>query len=402
MEGKVNGRKTLKTAPVSDFLSYLTNALPSDENAKAKSKKIRTIIRELPYVHFELNSKEFDDFEFLPTGIKNGDGGFHTTEDKSFAPLFEDSFHEILIMSPFLTNSVIKDFIDRNKYINHTDYMLFTRAMSLGKLNPTDCADFRIFTMKDADINVMSQIEKIENTVMSGLKDFQKATVTRIDQLYRAGQMRVLVSDEVGLGKTLIARGTIAKLAKMQKEAGDNLVKVVYICSNASIAEQNLNKLRITSELRTEHTGSSRLSMQHLNIFKQENDSDLLSRYIQLIPLTPDTSFRMTNGAGTYSERALMFAILRRLPELSPYTKALEFAMKDGASSGWDGWAKSWYETEVVECDKLSGGKYLSYMLDKLSVELRETVEENVTYLDLIIGMCKNIEKYGYKKQNNT
>ena len=48
MEGKVNGRKTLKTAPVSDFLSYLTNTLPSDENAKAKSKKIRTIIRELP------------------------------------------------------------------------------------------------------------------------------------------------------------------------------------------------------------------------------------------------------------------------------------------------------------------------------------------------------------------
>lgn len=102
--------------------------------------------------------------------------------------------------------------------------------------------------------------------------------------------MRVLVSDEVGLGKTLIARGTIAKLAKLQKEVGDNLVKVVYICSNASIAEQNLNKLRITSELRTERTGSSRLSMQHLNIFKQENDADLLSRYIQLIPLTPDTS----------------------------------------------------------------------------------------------------------------
>ena len=252
-----------------------------------------------------------------------------------------------------------------------------------------------------ADVNVINQIEKIENTVISGLKDFQKATVTRIDQLYRAGQMRVLVSDEVGLGKTLIARGTIAKLAKLQKEVGDNLVKVVYICSNASIAEQNLNKLRITSELRTERTGSSRLSMQHLNIFKQENDADLLSRYIQLIPLTPDTSFRMTNGAGTYPERALMFAILKRLPELSQYTKALEFAMKDGASSGWDGWAKNWYETEVLECDKLSGGKYLSYMLDKLSEELKEPAEENVTYLDLVVGMCKTIEKYGYKKQNN-
>ena len=51
--------------------------------------------------------------------------------------------------------------------------------------------------------------------------------------------------------------------------------------------------------------------MQHLNIFKQENDSDLLDRYIQLIPLTPDTSFRMTAGAGTVSERALMFAHLK-------------------------------------------------------------------------------------------
>jgi len=160
MDGKVNGRKTLKTSPVVDFVSYLTSNLPSDENAKAKLKKIRTIIRELPYVHFELNSREFEDFEFLPTGVKSADGGFHSTNDKPFAPLFEDSFHEILIMSPFLTNSVIKDFIDRNKYINHTDYMLFTRAMSLGKLNPNDCADFRIFTMKDAVVDGESTISE--------------------------------------------------------------------------------------------------------------------------------------------------------------------------------------------------------------------------------------------------
>ena len=173
-----------------------------------------------------------------------------------------------------------------------------------------------------AEINVAEHIEQIEKNIMSGLKDFQRATVNRIEGLYRAGQMRVLVSDEVGLGKTLIARGTVAKLAKMQKEQGDNLVKVVYICSNASIAEQNLNKLRISSELRAESTGSSRLSMQHIKIFRQENDEELLSRYIQLIPLTPDTSFRMTTGAGTVDERALMFAILRRIPSLEKYRRA--------------------------------------------------------------------------------
>lgn len=252
-----------------------------------------------------------------------------------------------------------------------------------------------------AEINVAEQIEQIEKNIMSGLKDFQRATVNRIEELYRAGQMRVLVSDEVGLGKTLIARGTVAKLAKMQKEQGDTLVKVVYICSNASIAEQNLNKLRISSELRAENAGSSRLSMQHIKIFRQENDEELLSRYIQLIPLTPDTSFRMTTGAGTVDERALMFAILRRVPSLKKYEKALEVAMKDWASSAWDAWAKAWYERQVVEVNEQSGGKYLSYMINKVTEELNVVVEENIMIKELLISMCKLIEKNGYKRQKN-
>lgn len=153
MDGKVNNKITSKAAPVIDFVSYLTNFLTADDNSKAKSKKIKTIIRELPYVHFELNTNEFEDFEFLPTGVKKANGGFHTIDDKAFFPLFRDSSHEVLIMSPFLTNSVIKGFVEKNKNLSHADYMLFTRAMSLGKLNPNDCKDFRIFTLKDAVVD---------------------------------------------------------------------------------------------------------------------------------------------------------------------------------------------------------------------------------------------------------
>lgn len=247
---------------------------------------------------------------------------------------------------------------------------------------------------------VINQIDTIEKNVMSGLKDFQKATVERIDHLFRNAQMRVLVSDEVGLGKTLIARGTIAKFAKLQKEKGDTLVKVVYICSNTAIADQNLKKLKITKDLKSETADSSRLSMQHLNIFNQENDTALLNGYIQLIPLTPDTSFRMTSGAGTYNERALMFALLKRMPQLFPYERNLEIAMKDSASSSWR-WAKDNYETKVINCDNNSGGKYIRYMLDKLSDELNKTAVDNKTYLDLIIDTCENTTFYGNKKQNN-
>ena len=98
-------------------------------------------------------------------------------------------------------------------------------------------------------IDVASKLDDIEQRIMSGLKDFQQATVNRIDALYRSGQMRVLASDEVGLGKTLIARGTVTKLAQMQKASGDKLVKVVYICSNSAIAGQNLDKLMISNEV---------------------------------------------------------------------------------------------------------------------------------------------------------
>ena len=253
--------------------------------------------------------------------------------------------------------------------------------------------------------SVSERLPQIEEKIMSGLKDFQRATVNRIDELYRAGQMRILVSDEVGLGKTLIARGTVAKLARMRKEQGDNLVKVVYICSNAAIADQNLNKLRISRDVRKENVSYSRLSMQHLNIYFQENDPKLLKSYIQLIPLTPDTSFRMTSGAGTVEERALMFALLRRMPGLKEHEKALETAMKDCASAAWGNWAKGCYEKLVRECDEYSSGRYIKEMLDSLDSEFEREIDPKnspgVKLRTLVINMCRVIEKNGYKRQGN-
>lgn len=246
--------------------------------------------------------------------------------------------------------------------------------------------------------NVVDQLEQIEERIMGGLKDFQQATVNRIDYLYRHGQRRVLVSDEVGLGKTLIARGTVAKLARLRREEGDSLFKVVYICSNAAIADQNLRKLRITSEAQTESASSSRLSMQHLNIFKQENDSELLDRYIQLIPLTPDTSFRMTAGAGTKEERALMFAILKRLPELQEYLSELEVAMMDYATSGWNAWCKYYYEQEATACNEKSGGRYFAYMKEHLAQELALIWHDDLTFMEAIKELCKKIRANNGKR----
>lgn len=246
--------------------------------------------------------------------------------------------------------------------------------------------------------DIRDELNKIEEKVLFGLKDFQRATVERIDELYREpnNQKRILVSDEVGLGKTLVARGVIAKFLKWHYERARKMpVKIVYICSNGSIAGQNLNKLKITQNSHADESGSSRLSMQHLKIFQQEYEESLKGKYIQLIPLTPDTSFRMTKGAGTVTERALMFAVLKRMPGLKPYTGELNSLMRKNAPKAWDDWVKNEYEKQVRECDKNNDGRYLEYMLSRLQKELTAAKKGEQSLMHDLITFFNEGEKSG-------
>lgn len=239
----------------------------------------------------------------------------------------------------------------------------------------------------------MIDLAAAEKKIMRGLKDFQRATVKRIFSLYKAGQNRVLVADEVGLGKTIVAKGVIAKTAKLHKEQGDNLFKVVYICSNQNIANQNISKLMISRDNKVDGVTDTRLSMQHLKIFEQENDPIILEKYIQLIPLTPDTSFRMTSGSGSVEERALMYAILRRLPALSGYIRELETVMTDWAYRAWESWAKNKYEQRVLDCDGLSEGRYIRTMTEAVLKAFSETALDKE-----VINLCQQVRSNGGKR----
>lgn len=52
-------------------------------------------------------------------------------------------------------------------------------------------------------------------------KDFQEATATRIVDLFRQGHNRVLLADEVGLGKTIVAKTVVEKTGVWRKEIND-------------------------------------------------------------------------------------------------------------------------------------------------------------------------------------
>ena len=210
------------------------------------------------------------------------------------------------------------------------------------------------------------QIQEVEAKTLSMLKDFQRATVERIDALYRGGQKRVLVADEVGLGKTLIARGVIAKMARLRCEERDDLFKVVYVCSNQNIARQNIRKLIVSDNLTmADDISETRLSMQHLRVVEQEIATKANKQFIELIPLTPQTSFRVTQGAGSMDERALMFAVLSWLPELREDEELrvkLNFLLQNGVSDEswnrrlWDG--TNSYTKRVENCYAKTSGAY--------------------------------------------
>lgn len=217
-------------------------------------------------------------------------------------------------------------------------------------------------------------LDKIEKSIMNELKDFQICTVKRINHLFtEENQDKILVSDEVGLGKTLIARGTIVKFAKWRKEQGDDLVKVVYVCSNATIADQNLEKLRVSDEVYVDGGTNSRLSMQHLNIFKQENDEKIKEGFIQLIPLTPSTSFDIGKRKGKYEERALIFSVLMKINKFKEYYDVLYDLLKQNKKlKVWELKVNEYLE-EIDECNEGSNGEYLKYMEESIFKEKYES-----------------------------
>ena len=217
-------------------------------------------------------------------------------------------------------------------------------------------------------------------------KDFQKATADRILTVFRGGQNRILLADEVGLGKTIIASEVIRQVSNWHKhEKNDDHFKVIYICSNINIANQNARKLGISNLM---NVSESRLSMQHLKIYQNKGTNH---SYEQLIPLTPATSFSMTSGCGNQEERALMYAHLKRLPVFANYTaKLFQFLAYDAEK--WWHWYVDHYDELVQDCNS-NGSNYISDMQNELSDRLKnddQLVQDIIANFNLTSSVKKS------------
>jgi hypothetical protein len=177
---------------------------------------------------------------------------------------------------------------------------------------------------------------------LAGLRSFQRRTVDyAFRRLYldEDSTHRFLVADEVGLGKTMVARGVIAKAVEHLWSAVDR-IDVVYVCSNADIARQNINRLRLDKS--HEFARASRATLLPIEL------RDMAKRRVNYVSMTPGTSLEPRGGMGIAQERALMFHLLRehwRIPE------------KDGLSlfrggvkrANFRWWVQEWMAEQSVD-----------------------------------------------------
>ena len=176
---------------------------------------------------------------------------------------------------------------------------------------------------------------------MSTPKAFQKATIARVLGAFdrRRSVRRFLVADEVGLGKTVVARGVMEGL--MRRQRGGRPLRVFYVCSSLEIATQNKDSLlKVISDPDTRDRATC--DVDRLTLAPNEALPDKVP--LHLYTLTPSTSIPDRKGShrsGTAQERALIHNLLAaRYPSLIIDDQGGEWLRRNAVAS-WESWKQS-------------------------------------------------------------
>ena len=179
--------------------------------------------------------------------------------------------------------------------------------------------------------------------VLSDLKDFQRRTARWTFERMFAEEdpaTRFLVADEVGLGKTHVAKGVVAQVIEHLRHSGDERHDIVYVCSNAAIARQNVRKLVPAGIEPLE--GIERLTMLPL---ARLDHGDARRTGVNLLAITPGTSLKFGRSTGRFRERCLAYAFLRASWGARAMTAPARRIFWSGVRVDPDEWLR-WYERQ--------------------------------------------------------
>lgn len=204
---------------------------------------------------------------------------------------------------------------------------------------------------------------------LAPLKAFQRKTVDYVFDRFYSGPnttRQFLVADEVGLGKTMVARGVIARMIEHLQDKTER-IDILYICSNQAIASQNINRLNVLG--RKELALPTRMTLIPLQL---RNQNSLSENRVNFISLTPGTTFDLRSTTGIVEERALIF---RLLEEIVSHSRGLRNLLQ--VSAGAENWSYA------VETMSLSG-------IDKSIIErFQRDVKNNEELFQELERVCE-------------
>lgn len=255
----------------------------------------------------------------------------------------------------------------------------------------------------------MKPYEKMDQGIhgtFKGLKDFQKETVDYVyDQLYKKGRNRMLIADEVGLGKTIVAKGLIAKAYENWKPTNENPVfNVVYICSNLALVTQNLKKLNFTGNNKYVEDNIERLSYLALKPKKEDGS-------FRIDSLTPGTSFHEKSHQGTAKERAIIYTLLTHFDVFDRRKSQLTWIMKGNNSmenANWKDEINRWSKERKSEIRESLFSNFRRKLMYEVNISKERTPKiflilggpENMSMWEALKNLCEIINGHNQHQFN--
>lgn len=140
-------------------------------------------------------------------------------------------------------------------------------------------------------------------------RPFQLAAVDAAITALESGSRRFLLADEVGLGKTVVAREVVRRLAA---KAGDVPLNVFYVTSNQTLSAQNAPRLMPKEGDAYQLLAEGRPSLLPNADFRK-------TAQVRIFRFSPHTSIPLGHGrprGGVVAERALLFILWKRVLKL--------------------------------------------------------------------------------------
>ena len=144
IEGYADKSQKSNAKPLADFLRFLRGQITGGfQGDKEKREMLDTLQTELAGVVFKPEDDSISDIEIIPTGI--GKGGY----DIENSPLFKRPAQGLIVMSPFLTSSVVKQLNECAKDVQKGRAVLITRRETLKDISQKACCNLQPYALKE-------------------------------------------------------------------------------------------------------------------------------------------------------------------------------------------------------------------------------------------------------------